>query len=731
MTAAALTPSKEYIENGVTLAYAVPFRFRAATHIKAQRISTDGVVTELVYGTDYSVTGGETDAGGTLTVSVAGAAGTRLRIRRETPRSQDMDYTTGDTFPAESHEAALDKAILIDQEQDQKINDTASRSHLVPDGETAGLLPALAQRIGKFFGWDPTGNPIALSGTGNDTALRTDLANSAIGAMLIAWKAAGVGAAVRTLWARMNDLPLSVFDYVQAGEDISIDAGPAIRRAFATGKPVRFYKANYVVDYDPASAFDDGGTTRYSWCISIPTGATLIFEDGATIQAKAGQKNWNRTVVAVNVSNFRIFGELKVDANVLNIGTPNNEHMHGVFLFNATNFYIEAINSQNARGDNVYLGGTDNSRGTSDGYIGRIAAKVAGRKNLVWQAIDNIDIGSAYLDNSSGGAAIYSGVADTTDGNCFDVEPDSFTGATRNSGTIGYLYTKGAGNDFTAGTTATQADNFVVNIGQWDCVIVPRSTVPWHTHYGMTLNIGAWTVTGITATAATAEFYYACRLNADTVKITGVRTDVNTPFFIAAWNATTPEIVIKHLDISGTGIGFENRDGFIKIGYYRARTTGIAFWNRGTSGTAGIIADLVIDTLDMSDVGQPSGAGYGFLASMTTNQQSCRIGHIRFRDTRTPKLNYVGYSGSGASAGVFLGTIDNNTTVPLIGYGGTDTFYRRSGGVGTPGDFVVTGTPEAKITAPVGSFARRTDGGAGTSIYVKESGTGNTGWVGK
>lgn len=42
-----------------------------------------------------------------------------------------------------------------------------------------------------------------------------------------------------------------------------------------------------------------------------------------------------------------------------------------------------------------------------------------------------------------------------------------------------------------------------------------------------------------------------------------------------------------------------------------------------------------------------------------------------------------------------------------------------------------TGTPESAVTAPVGSIYSRTDGGAGTSMYVKESGTGNTGWVAK
>jgi hypothetical protein len=41
------------------------------------------------------------------------------------------------------------------------------------------------------------------------------------------------------------------------------------------------------------------------------------------------------------------------------------------------------------------------------------------------------------------------------------------------------------------------------------------------------------------------------------------------------------------------------------------------------------------------------------------------------------------------------------------------------------------GSPENVVTAPVGSLYTRRDGGAGTTLYVKESGTGNTGWVPK
>jgi hypothetical protein len=42
-----------------------------------------------------------------------------------------------------------------------------------------------------------------------------------------------------------------------------------------------------------------------------------------------------------------------------------------------------------------------------------------------------------------------------------------------------------------------------------------------------------------------------------------------------------------------------------------------------------------------------------------------------------------------------------------------------------------TGSPETVVTATVGHLYLRSDGGAGTTLYVKESGAGNTGWVAK
>ena len=44
-------------------------------------------------------------------------------------------------------------------------------------------------------------------------------------------------------------------------------------------------------------------------------------------------------------------------------------------------------------------------------------------------------------------------------------------------------------------------------------------------------------------------------------------------------------------------------------------------------------------------------------------------------------------------------------------------------------DIIGSAAPEGSITAPPGSIYRRTTGGSSTTLYVKETGTGNTGWV--
>jgi hypothetical protein len=187
MTVASLPSNINYLENGVTLTFAVPFRFLSGA-LAVTRVLADGTVLPLAEDVDFSVTGGGTDSGGALTLG-ASVAGARLRIRRSTLRTQVAEYTNSDRFPAASHESALDRAMMIDQEQDDRIDDTTARALLVPDGEQSNVLPSAASRAGKFLAFGPDGQPIQSSGTGADAGLRTDLANRLIGAALIGYSA--------------------------------------------------------------------------------------------------------------------------------------------------------------------------------------------------------------------------------------------------------------------------------------------------------------------------------------------------------------------------------------------------------------------------------------------------------------------------------------------------------------------------------------------------------------
>lgn len=64
-----------------------------------------------------------------------------------------------------------------------------------------------------------------------------------------------------------------------------------------------------------------------------------------------------------------------------------------------------------------------------------------------------------------------------------------------------------------------------------------------------------------------------------------------------------------------------------------------------------------------------------------------------------------------------------------ISAGGNNRLYY--GVSNTMGIYGGLNTPEGVVTAVVGSIYMRSNGGAGTTFYVKESGTGNTGWVAK
>jgi hypothetical protein len=125
-----------------------------------------------------------------------------------------------------------------------------------------------------------------------------------------------------------------------------------------------------------------------------------------------------------------------------------------------------------------------------------------------------------------------------------------------------------------------------------------------------------------------------------------------------------------------------------------------------------------------------------------------RFGPTAYRGLIGESLIELRRSDTDAVVGFWDGTgkmfFGPDTTVPALSrsggtlsmtYGaGTGTFRAPQLGLGaTGGPIWLSGatSPEGANTASPGSLYSRTSGGANTTLYVKEIGTGNTGWVAK
>lgn len=114
--------------------------------------------------------------------------------------------------------------------------------------------------------------------------------------------------------------------------------------------------------------------------------------------------------------------------------------------------------------------------------------------------------------------------------------------------------------------------------------------------------------------------------------------------------------------------------------------------------------------------------------SPSTQRRKVRSNEI---NTITPEQIMPGSLVSAITLGDGTGSIASESGGLQISGDGTVTLAQIDTTTSGVSIFIGTGTPEAVVTASVGSLFLRTDGGASTTLYVKESGTGNTGWVAK
>jgi len=125
MTISTTTSRITYSGNGVTDEFAFPYYFFENGDLIVILTDSDGVSTVQTITSDYTVTGAGNDSGGTVTMLTPPAAGESLLIYRSLSLTQETDYITGDPFPAETHERALDRLTMIAQQLQEELNRSA------------------------------------------------------------------------------------------------------------------------------------------------------------------------------------------------------------------------------------------------------------------------------------------------------------------------------------------------------------------------------------------------------------------------------------------------------------------------------------------------------------------------------------------------------------------------------------------------------------------------------
>lgn len=138
-----------YAGDGGTVHFAVPFAFFGAEEIgviERDLASGTEVIRSII--TDYTVAGGAGQAG-TITAVHPLAATKSWTIFRRTHRTQMVDYTPNDPFPAETHERALDRLTALVQELDDKLD----RSATLSPTSTITSLTLPPPEAGRLIGW--------------------------------------------------------------------------------------------------------------------------------------------------------------------------------------------------------------------------------------------------------------------------------------------------------------------------------------------------------------------------------------------------------------------------------------------------------------------------------------------------------------------------------------------------------------------------------------------------
>jgi len=562
---------------------------------------------------------------------------------------------------------------------------------------------------------------------------------SASGSSLVGFIADGTGAAYRTVQAKLRDT-VSVKDFGAKGDGITDDTA-AINAAVTYanslgGGTVTFPAGTYMVNAS-------GNLTG----IQMKSGVYLDLT-GAKLKAKGVNSADYRLVYFTAVSDCGVIGgEIEGDRAT---NSATGEQGHCVYVIaNCSRILISGVTIYDAFGDGIYLGNT-----SSDIKVTNCTVTNNRRNNISIVSASNVFIEGCNVSNANGvspqtGIDIEPNVADaasnnvvisnchvfsnTGDGISFPAPPPtplietaiisgchiysnggkgvkaSYIKNLEITGCNIYNNAGGGIYDTAALVTSLTIDGNIIfgNTGSGvegfsSGTIISNNTIRNNTQWGVKWQYGqqCTLVGNIISDCGEDGIYYErgynCSIVGNTVKNTQ-KHGIYLTGTVASSVTRTRSCVVAGNTVYAPGLATDNTYSGIYLDTY-ANTCTIT-GNSIERASAGNQPQYAIYAVDASVV---------ICNNNTTN--GAKSGNTQVRRAAVSPSSFL----NGPN---FMTHVAAERVYPGLTY----TAFITSG----------TGTPEGAQSAPVGSIWMRTDGGAGTSVYFKESGSGNTGWVAK
>lgn len=636
--------------------------------------------------------------------------------------------------------------------------------------ESAGVRLISAYQYAKSAGFAGTETEFAQQlatggGTGGGPSVPLDgsVTDAKIAAAGISQaKVSGLSTALAAK-ANKGELLINVRDHGAKGDGTTDDTAAiqaALNAAGANGTTVFVPKGRYMIDAtEPATTsanylWDEGG-------VSIPSNVTLRLDPAATLAAIPNNKKAYVVVRIYDKTNVTLSGgTIEGERSLHTINGTAGEWGYGIAITAGSNITIRDVITKDCWGDGINIQRIGTAV-TKNVLVENVTCDNNRRQGMSIEGVDHMVVNNSTFKNTAGtGPACGVDIEPSTTGitvkhvqfnDCIfsgnaaagmlimgheplvgvSLRGCLFTG---NLDSEGQFKTLTAGSDISVtGCSFTDGAN-AIQIAGGSNYKFDRNTVSASMVFKATSTVRGLSVTNNSFTATAGSTPYVLYSSASDVVIEGNSFDAsgvtvaNGTIYLAAGAASyvrfSKNRVInfpRGITVGGSGasckeviVADNEIDNSRIVGATVSNVTNVTFRRNIFAGTGHANQGAAVVDLGAAAVGVRL-EGNRFIKEpriLTT------VGLGTSRATRA-----VAYTSASLDL-VAVGTVLEG--LPLISAGAPAL---TAGYIASPEVRSGIGAPEGVVTAPIGTLYSRTDGTAGAILYVKESGTGSTGWV--